>query len=79
MLRIGRGGGDRTTCGVEDAQVIDSTKREKGEKPQIRLTEYTRGTRISLWLELGGADGIVSRPLKKTEEKPLNSRLIATY
>jgi hypothetical protein len=27
----------------------------------------------------GGADGIVSRPLKKTEEKPLNSRLIATY
>ena len=23
--------------------------------------------------EIGGADGIVSRPLKKTEEKPLNS------
>src|SRR5216684_439558 len=43
----GRGGGDRTTCGVEDAQVIDSTKRQRGEKPQIRLTEvhagYTRG------------------------------------
>jgi len=26
-------------------------------------------------LKVGGADGIVSRPLKKTEEKPLNSRV----
>jgi hypothetical protein len=33
----------RTTGGVEDAQVIDSTKREKGEKPQIRLTEVHAG------------------------------------
>ena len=31
---VGRGGGDRTTSGVEDAQVIDSTKQQKGEKPQ---------------------------------------------
>jgi hypothetical protein len=30
----GRGGGDRTTKGVEEAQVIDSVKRQKGEKPQ---------------------------------------------
>src|SRR5258708_28226141 len=33
---FGRGGGDRTTRVVEDAQVVDSTKRPKGEKPQKR-------------------------------------------
>jgi len=30
------GGGDRTTAGVEGAQVIDSAKWQKGEKPQKR-------------------------------------------
>jgi hypothetical protein len=36
MKEIGRGGGDRTTKGAEHVQVIDSTKREKGEKLQKR-------------------------------------------
>ncbi len=44
--KTGRGGGDRTTCGVEDAQVIDSTKRQRGEKPQRRLTEVHRRNRL---------------------------------
>jgi len=36
---VGRGRGDRTTKSVEDAQVIDSTKQQKGEKLQKRRTE----------------------------------------
>ena len=40
---IGRGGGDRTVNGAEDAQVIHSTKLQKGEKPQIRPTQVHAG------------------------------------
>ena len=72
--KAGRGGGDRTTKGVEDAQVIDSAKRQKEQKLQKRPTEVHAGYtgRIALLsrlnvLKLGGADGIIYRNLKKTE------------
>jgi hypothetical protein len=41
--KTGRGGGDRTTKGIEGAQVIDSTKQQKSEKPQKRGTEVHAG------------------------------------
>jgi hypothetical protein len=83
---IGRGGGDRTTKGVEDGQVIDSAKRQKEQKLQKRPTEVHAGytgrivllSRLNV-LKLGGADGIVARSLKKTEEKTLNSRVYCHF
>ena len=68
MKEIGRGGVDRTTKGVEDAQVIDSAKRQKEQKLQKRPTEVHAGytgrivrlSRLNV-LRLGGGDGIVNR------------------
>jgi hypothetical protein len=46
---------------------------------EYNLARFDLGARVLETHSFGGADGIVSRPLKKTEEKPLNSRLSATY
>ena len=58
---VGRGGGDRTICGVEDAQVIDSWKRQKDEKRQKRRTEvHARSTQIEpAFLDERPSDGTI--------------------
>lgn len=42
-MEFGRDSGDRTTKGIEGAQVIDFAKRQKGEKGQKRGTKVHAG------------------------------------
>jgi len=58
-----------------DANIeIVADKKNSKSRDGTNQTAFEQRTRRD-HVNFGGADGIVSQPLKKTEEKPLNSRV----